>query len=189
MSMNTFITAGTLLFVHRRAPRPMLLLERFIPGLGWIEIAVPLAFRFYKVPALIATIFAASFGVIGVLIMFVFSYLRGQMVHCTTYCPIGALAVILGRCNPFHLRIHRPTCNECGICTYACRYGALCREDLKRGKAGLNCVLCGDCLSACPRGIDSSISGSGQKGCVAVLRVSGCQSAHAFHRPRTNLKP
>lgn len=34
------LVAGLLVFVHLKVDRPMLLLERFLPGWGWIEIAV-----------------------------------------------------------------------------------------------------------------------------------------------------
>ncbi len=114
-------------------------------------IAAPLGFRLTRVSGLTATILAAIFGIIGVGIMFVFSYPRGQMIHCTTYCPIGAVAVILGRINPFRLLVDRVSCNNCGVCTFSCRFGALSDRDLERGKAGWNCVLCGDCISTCPK--------------------------------------
>jgi ferredoxin len=114
-------------------------------------IAAPLGFRITRVSNLTATILAAIFGLIGVVVMFVFSYPRGQMVHCTTYCPIGGVAVFLGRINPFRLVVDRTTCNNCGLCTFSCRFGALSDRDLYRGKAGWNCVLCGDCISTCPK--------------------------------------
>jgi polyferredoxin len=116
-----------------------------------LMIAAPLGLRFTRVSSFSATILAAIFGVIGVVIMFCFSYPRGQMVHCTTYCPIGAVAVFFGRINPFRLLVNIGLCNNCGLCTYACRFGALSETDLHRGKAGWNCVLCGDCISTCPK--------------------------------------
>jgi polyferredoxin len=116
-----------------------------------LMIAAPLGFRITRVSNLTATILAAIFGLIGVVIMFVFSYPRGQMIHCTTYCPIGGMAVFLGRINPFRLLVDRTTCNNCGLCTFSCRFGALTDRDLQRGKAGWNCVLCGDCISTCPK--------------------------------------
>jgi polyferredoxin len=116
-----------------------------------VIIVIPLFLRLLRVSNVTATILAVSFGVIGLVIMLIFSYPRGQMVHCTTYCPIGALAVALGKINPFRVRINTTSCNRCGICTFSCRYGALSDEDLNMGRAGWNCVLCGDCLSMCPK--------------------------------------
>jgi polyferredoxin len=73
------------------------------------------------------------------------------MTHCTTYCPMGLLANIFGRINPWRIRI-RPACCSCGICTRSCRYAALTARDIAGGKAGLGCTLCGDCIAACPHG-------------------------------------
>jgi len=76
---------------------------------------------------------------------------RGVMVHCLAYCPIGWLAVTLGRLNPFRVRF-TDACTACGACTRACRYAALSADDLAARAVGGPCPLCGDCLGACPHG-------------------------------------
>lgn len=70
------------------------------------------------------------------------------MVHCTTWCPIGLFADLLGKLSPFRLRIGQG-CDRCMACRKMCRYGALEQRNLERGKPGLTCTLCGDCLAAC----------------------------------------
>ena len=70
------------------------------------------------------------------------------MAHCTEWCPIGLLAVRLGKLSPFRLAI-REGCRNCGLCLPTCRYGALTEEDLRHGRPGPNCTLCGDCLASC----------------------------------------
>jgi heterodisulfide reductase subunit A-like polyferredoxin len=70
------------------------------------------------------------------------------MTHCVTYCPIGLLAVWLGKLSPFRIRI-RNQCTDCGICRLACRYDALNMSDIKKRKPNINCTLCGDCLGKC----------------------------------------
>ncbi len=92
---------------------------------------------------------ASLFGAGGVFIMVIFSTRHGRMVHCTNYCPIGALVVLTGKLSPFRLQIDQSNCNMCGNCMYTCRYGALDTRDLEKGRAGLSCVLCGDCISSC----------------------------------------
>jgi polyferredoxin len=114
-----------------------------------LTIAVPLLFRRAGVSSFFAAVVAASFGITGVGIMVVFSTKHGQMVHCTAYCPIGGLVVMLGRISPFRLHIRKSKCNECGRCGAACRYGALSGRDIAKAKAGWSCVLCGDCIPSC----------------------------------------
>ena len=73
----------------------------------------------------------------------------GTMTHCLTYCPMGLLADLFGRINPWRIAIH-DGCNQCGRCARVCRYNALTPTNLAGKKAGFTCTLCGDCLSACP---------------------------------------
>ncbi len=76
----------------------------------------------------------------------------GSMVHCTVYCPLGLLSNLLGRINPFRIRIG-PGCTSCGVCVRACRYSALSSTDIENGRPGLTCTLCGDCVNACPESV------------------------------------
>ncbi|KJS03198.1 MAG: hypothetical protein VR65_02975 [Desulfobulbaceae bacterium BRH_c16a] len=102
-------------------------------------------------PLFTAVALAAVFGLLGIVIMLTWSRRSGIMTHCTTYCPMGLLANIFGKINPWRIRIDEKCC-RCGICTRSCRYGALTVRDIEGGKAGLNCSLCGDCISGCPHG-------------------------------------
>jgi polyferredoxin len=95
-----------------------------------------------------ATWAAASFGVLGVAVIVVFSRKTGVMAHCITYCPIGLVANWLGRLLPFRLRI-TDNCTQCGACKPACRYEALTDGDIQKRKPGLTCTLCGDCITRC----------------------------------------
>ena len=113
-----------------------------------LVIATALLLRWSGVPGIAATMVGAVFGLAGVGIMAWFSRKKGALVHCITYCPIGLAANIMGKINPFRLRIS-DTCNDCGACTIACRYEALTKEDIKKRRAGFTCTLCGDCLTRC----------------------------------------
>lgn len=106
------------------------------------------ALRIAGVPGLIAATIAGVFGVIGVGIMAVWSRKRGVMVHCTMYCPMGLLAILGGKINPFRMKI-REGCTECQSCAKVCRYGALGIENIRRRKPGMTCTLCGDCTAVC----------------------------------------
>ena len=109
-----------------------------------------LIMRYAGVQTLYAVIAGFIFGIIGVLVMFLFSRKTGLMIHCTTYCPIGLISNTLGKINPWRIRIS-DDCTRCGICSSYCKYGALAEKHLNNKKPGLTCTLCGDCLPNCPR--------------------------------------
>ncbi|MDK9708452.1 MAG: 4Fe-4S binding protein [Desulforhopalus sp.] len=102
-------------------------------------------------PPTLAIALAAAFGLGGLAVMLTWSRRSGIMTHCTTYCPMGLLANIFGKINPWRIRIGQKCC-KCGLCTRVCRYGALSPGHIASGKAGMNCSLCGDCISGCPHG-------------------------------------
>ena len=108
----------------------------------------PLALRAAGVDTLAAVWIAAGFGLAGVGIMALASRRLGVMVHCSAWCPIGALGSLLGRLNPFRVRM-TADCTQCGACARACRYDALTPADIAAGRPGLSCTLCGDCVGAC----------------------------------------
>lgn len=116
-----------------------------------ILIIVPVAailLRLLGASPFVAAAFGIGFGVIGVIIMVFWSRKTGVMSHCITWCPIGPLTNWLGRLSPFRLRINN-TCNDCGACSFACRYEALIAAHIQNRKPGLSCTLCGDCLRRC----------------------------------------
>ncbi len=102
-------------------------------------------------PPSLALALAALFGVGGLLTMLFWSRRSGYMAHCTVYCPMGLVANLLGKINPWRVVIATGCC-QCGVCSRNCRYGALTGTDIRDLRAGLSCSLCGDCLSACPHG-------------------------------------
>ena len=114
-------------------------------------VAMALIFRLAGAPPVNALIFAAAFGLVGVGFMIFVSRRTGRRVHCIYYCPVGLVADILGKINPFRLTVS-PACTLCRVCTSACRCDALTLEDLKRRKPGLSCTLCGDCIGRCRHG-------------------------------------
>lgn len=113
-----------------------------------IVIFTTLILRWFKVPLIYAVIFASSFGIAGILIMFLFSRRKRKMVHCTIYCPIGTLVNIMRFINPFRLYID-DSCTSCMKCTIMCKYDALGVNNVINRKPAYNCTLCGDCLASC----------------------------------------
>lgn len=115
-----------------------------------LVVAVALTLRWMGVGGVTASVLGGAFGLAGVGVMVRASRRRGIMVHCTTFCPIGLVSNLIGRINPFRIRIGEG-CDECRACTASCRYAALGVADIRRRRAGFTCTLCGDCLSSCHR--------------------------------------
>ena len=114
-----------------------------------LVVVAALILRYSGASISIVIFFALAFGLFGVFIMLYFSRKFGYMVHCTTYCPVGGVVTLLGKLYPVRVKINKSTCASCNICTAHCKYDALADEDIKAGKAGWNCTLCGDCLTSC----------------------------------------
>ena len=101
-----------------------------------------------EIPVALVGRLAALFGLGGLAVIIVRSRKKGVMVHCTTYCPIGAVANVLGKIAPFRLRID-DDCTGCRKCAMVCRYDALKPENIEQKAPGLSCTLCGDCVGTC----------------------------------------
>jgi NAD-dependent dihydropyrimidine dehydrogenase PreA subunit len=107
--------------------------------------------RVYGVPGASAMLLGAAFGLVGVGVMVFVSRRRGMMVHCTAFCPMGLLGNVFGRISPWRMHIQED-CTGCGACFNRCRYNALDADRVAKGRPGLSCTLCGDCVSACAHG-------------------------------------
>jgi ferredoxin len=64
---------------------------------------------------------------------------------CRALCPLGAFYALVARFAPFRRMVDE--CKSCGICGRECRTGAI-RKDLSYAQG--ECVLCMDCIYACP---------------------------------------
>ena len=126
--------------------------RRWLPWLNLaLVVAAALGLRALGAPSALAAALALAFGLAGVGVMLVFSRRAGAMAHCVGFCPIGPVVTVLGRLNPFRLRVSG-ACTDCGACARACRYAALDPESVRRRRPARTCTLCGDCLAHCPCG-------------------------------------
>jgi len=113
-----------------------------------VVVGAALALRYGGASTAVAAGAGLAFGAIGLGVTIVWSRRAGFMAHCTWFCPMGALATTLGKASPFRLRL-ADSCDGCGACAFACRYGALCPGDIERRIPGPTCTLCGDCVGRC----------------------------------------
>ncbi len=143
-----------LLSRHKKKPKPFSrkfsITFRYVMLVGTILVAVVM--NRLGVPIVTATFIAILFGILSLALMFLVSWRFGYMFHCTTFCPIGSLITLLSKLYPARIRINHNTCTFCNLCTLSCRYNALSPNDIKKGKAGWNCTLCGDCIDSCHDG-------------------------------------
>ncbi len=137
---------------QRRRPSPL-------PSRAWIGrlaialavVAAALGLRLAGASTTVAAASGLGFGILAVGVMLLWSRRTGVMTHCVVYCPIGLVANLVGKLSPFRIRI-KSDCTLCGACGHVCRYDALSPADVQRGRPGLSCSLCGDCIGACPGG-------------------------------------
>lgn len=120
-------------------------------GMLALVLGAALALRAWAVPPLNAALVALGFGAVGLGVTLVVSRRLGVMAHCTVFCPVGLVVDLLGRLNPFRVRI-ADGCTACGACSAACRYQALEPAHLAARRPGLTCTLCGECLPKCRQG-------------------------------------
>lgn len=113
-----------------------------------LVMATAVGLRLLGVSMTVATFLGLLFGLIGIGIMLIWSRRTGAMTHCITWCPIGVLAVWLGKISPFRIRIN-DGCSDCGICRLSCRYDALNLTDIRNREPNISCTLCGDCIGSC----------------------------------------
>ena len=67
---------------------------------------------------------------------------------CRKVCPLGTLLSLCSRFSFFRLAGGSEDCGKCQVCQAICRMGAI---DGARRIASMECILCLDCLSQCPR--------------------------------------
>ncbi|WP_370860335.1 4Fe-4S binding protein [Parabacteroides faecis] len=117
----------------------------------FIVIAGAIALRLFGATGWLATIAGLIVGIIGLGIMLTLSRKKKKMIHCSSYCPIGTLVSFMKKLSPFRVRLNM-NCTHCMACLKACKYDALHKENIEKGKIGYTCTYCGDCLSACKHG-------------------------------------
>lgn len=114
-----------------------------------VLIAVALLLKLLKAEGNLVNALALAFGLIGILVIVLFSARKRSMIHCSVFCPVGTLVSVGKYLSPFRFRINK-NCTECMKCISSCKYDALGVNNIKSKKIGITCTYCGDCLSTCP---------------------------------------
>lgn len=70
---------------------------------------------------------------------------------CQFLCPFGMIGWLVEQVSVLRPRIKREACKDCQLCVEACPTQAM--ADFHAGKTiHADCFVCGDCISACPKG-------------------------------------
>jgi len=80
--------------------------------------------------------------------------LTGNRNYCRYLCPWGAMYGFIGQVGFFRVAADPQLCIPCNVCESACDMGIPLRNIIKeRGEIKVSdCVGCGRCVEACPRG-------------------------------------
>ena len=138
---------------------------------------------FWNVPTALAVLCGCALGLVMIPAALLISRKKGYAAYCTTICPLGLLACLLGRLSFWRIR-RTSRCTRCGVCIRVCRYGALDAKRLEVGSPGLSCTLCRDCMNVCPHGgwtmgwLGMGTGGGAEQAFVALL--SGMHALFLF---------
>ena len=86
---------------------------------------------------------------------------------CRFLCPLGALYGLFNRISILGIKLEKPKCTDCGICT------STCDMDIRR-VGDHECISCGKCVTACPTG---AISYKGPKILLAPNEVGSASTS------------
>ncbi len=134
-------------------------------------------------PAIGAGAFSLGAGAVAFVTLAVvaaFSYRRGRLL-CNTVCPVGTLLGGLSRTSLYHVDINTDKCVGCGLCTARCK--AECIDPGAHTVDLSRCVVCFDCVAACPNSAITFRRGRHQLQIPMLEAVS--PEASAFNTPET----
>ncbi len=70
--------------------------------------------------------------------------------YCTHVCPVGTGLGLISRHSIMRININPDTCTRCGLCEARCKASCINIQHLTVDAS--RCVVCFDCLDACPDG-------------------------------------
>lgn len=108
------------------------------------------------------------------------SWRRGRIM-CNSLCPVGTLLSVPARRAVFHPDINTDKCINCGECERVCK--AECIDLLNHTVDGSRCVVCFDCMAACPNGAITYRSGRHSLGMPLMEATGGSRTSVNIDKP------
>ncbi len=111
----------------------------------------PLLLHATGMPGTTAALLGIGMGLLCLPLSWFASRRTGLAGYCLAVCPLGTLAVWLGKLAPWRIRLNE-RCTHCRKCVRQCRYGGLTEQGIEEGRVSAQCRLCRTCLHICPHG-------------------------------------
>ena len=85
---------------------------------------------------------------IGLLLTIIIVSVKVYRPFCKYLCPLGAFYSLFNPIALYQYNLNKELCNGCGACERKCRMGV----NPATNPNSMECIRCGDCISACTRG-------------------------------------
>jgi len=145
---------------------------KYVCPAGTLEAGVPLVAANPALQSSVGWLFSWKMLIlIGVITASVFIW----RPFCRFLCPLGAIYGFFNRISVFGMRFEPSACTQCKACARKCRADI----DPSCTPNSAECVRCGDCVKACPRGAlkfgatqkeKPGRQGKASPGCTALRR-------------------
>jgi ferredoxin-type protein NapH len=107
--------------------------------------------EFLEVSSPLILIQTVIFFALFIGLVIVLPVLTRKRTQCTFLCPFGVMQSLMGKINPFYVKIDKDKCSECGRCINECPVMAIDKHGLLTGKVKITCVKRGRCMDNCPK--------------------------------------
>ena len=88
--------------------------------------------------------FYIAFVIFILFIILIFIVERGW---CKYFCPVGAMLAPFNKISIYHVSVDKTKCSHCNLCSFDCPMGI----DIPNMHRDPECIICGKCVSSCPR--------------------------------------
>lgn len=110
---------------------------------GIMEAALPLAGKNVALRGALGPLFRFKFVILIITIILSIGFFRP---FCKWICPLGAFYSLFNKFSLYQLNLDKDKCIDCGKCEKVCKMDV----DIRKSTCHLECIRCGDCVSACP---------------------------------------